>query len=51
MKSHDFFLKNKNKFEIIYVDGLHHADNAFEDCFESWKILNNEGVLIIDDYF
>lgn len=51
MKSEDFFIKNKKKFDIIYIDGSHHANDVFNDCIESWKILNKNGVIIIDDYF
>ena len=51
MKSEDFFIKNKKKFDIIYIDGSHHANDVFNDCIESWKILNKNGVIIIDDNF
>tara|TARA_B100001057_G_scaffold289556_1_gene289616 strand:+ start:1061 stop:1759 length:699 start_codon:yes stop_codon:yes gene_type:complete len=51
MKSSNFFLKNKKKFDIIYIDGSHSADDVFYDCLESWKILNKKGIIIIDDYF
>ena len=51
MKSEDFFIKNKKKFDIIYIDGSHHADDVFNDCMESWKILTKNGIIIIDDYF
>ena len=51
MKSQNFFLENKKKFDIIYIDGSHHADDVLSDCIESWKILNKNGVIIIDDYF
>ena len=50
-ESNQFFLDNTKEFDLIYVDGLHHAKNVFEDCSEAWNILKKEGVMIIDDYF
>ncbi|MDC3036742.1 class I SAM-dependent methyltransferase, partial [Candidatus Pelagibacter sp.] len=46
-----FFLQNKKKFDIIYVDGSHKAKDVFDDCVSSWKILKKNGLLILDDFF
>ena len=51
MKSNEFFSKNKKEFDIIYIDGSHHANDVLQDCLESWKILKKDGIMIIDDYF
>ncbi len=51
MKSSEFFFKNNQEFNIIYVDGSHHAKDVMEDCMYSWKVLQKNGILIIDDYF
>ena len=48
--SDEFFLKNKITFDIIYVDGHHFADQVYKDAVNSWKVLNNKGLLIFDDY-
>lgn len=46
----DFFKKNKKKFDLIIVDGSHYFDNVNHDIRESIKILNDDGILILDDY-
>jgi len=49
--SDEFFKKNLNiNFDIIYVDGSHKATDVFNDLINSHKILNNKGILIIDDF-
>jgi predicted O-methyltransferase YrrM len=48
--SDDFFLENKENFDVIYVDGYHKSDQVFKDCVNSWKKLNVNGILICDDY-
>ena len=49
--SDNFFLNYKEKFDVIYVDGSHEADQVYKDITNSWKILNINGILICDDYF
>ena len=51
MKSKDFFLMNKNRYKIIYIDGSHEAVDVFDDCVASWKVLENKGIIIMDDFF
>lgn len=48
--SDNFFLKNKNTFDVIYVDGHHLAEQVYKDAVNSWKFLNSNGLLIFDDY-
>lgn len=47
--SDDFFLKNKDSFEIIFIDGLHHYDQATKDINNALKILNNNGFVLVHD--
>jgi predicted O-methyltransferase YrrM len=51
MKSIDFFSTNKNRYNVIYIDGSHEAIDVFNDCTAAWKILENEGTMIMDDFF
>lgn len=48
--SRNFFIKNKNKFSIIYLDGNHSYKEVLNDLNESFKILLNGGIIILDDY-
>ena len=48
--SDNFFLDNKQNFDVIYVDGYHRSDQVFKDCVNSWKNLSVGGILICDDY-
>ena len=49
--SDSFFLNQKENFDVIYIDGSHETDQVYKDIKNSWKVLNNKGVLICDDYF
>ena len=46
-----FFLENENKFDLIYIDGSHTKTQVLQDLMNSWKILNNNGIIICDDLF
>lgn len=48
--SDQFFLKNKNFYDIIYVDGYHDGSQVYKDVCNAWEILNKNGYLICDDY-
>ena len=50
MTSNDFFQSNNNKFDFIYVDGDHSAEQVYLDIINSWKVLNKNGYLLLDDY-
>ncbi len=46
-----FFNKEINeKFDLIYIDGNHHADNVYRDSINSFKLLNTGGIMIFDDF-
>ncbi len=49
--SDNYFLNQEDKFDVIYIDGSHEADQVYKDIKNSWKILNMNGILICDDYF
>lgn len=51
--SFSFFVNNpgRNKFDFIYVDGSHYADDVLIDAMKCFEMLKIGGVMIFDDYF
>ena len=50
MTSDEYFLKHTNKkFDIIFIDGLHHADQVYRDINNSLSILNKNGTIVCHD--
>lgn len=49
MTSDDFFKQNKEKFDIVFVDGLHHADQVYKDIINSLAFLNDNGTIVCHD--
>jgi len=47
--SDDFFLKNMVSYDLIFIDGLHHADQVERDIVNSWNCLNKGGLILIHD--
>lgn len=47
--SDEFFAQNNEKFDIIFIDGLHHADQVYKDIINSLKILEPHGFIICHD--
>ena len=45
-KSDDFFIKNKEDFDIIYVDGLHTYNQVKKDLINALKALKSDGIII-----
>jgi hypothetical protein len=39
-----------HRFDIIYIDGSHHAPDVLMDAFLCWRTLAPGGVMIFDDY-
>ena len=37
-------------FDFIFIDASHEAKDVLSDAILSWEILNEEGILIFDDY-
>mgnify|MGYP003674112686 CR=1 FL=1 len=49
MTSDEFFKNNKDKFDIIFIDGLHESDQVYKDIKNSLSILNPGGVIVCHD--
>lgn len=47
--SDEYFENNKNKFDAIFIDGMHHCENVAKDFINSIKCLNDGGIIFIDD--
>ena len=43
-------IHNKEYYDFIYLDGSHKSFDCYLDVYLSWKLLNNGGILGIDDY-
>ena len=46
-----FFKKNSFNYDFIYLDASHKSKDVMFDCINSWKILNINGVFIINSIF
>tara|TARA_S200000501_G_C20786748_1_gene727552 strand:+ start:470 stop:1177 length:708 start_codon:yes stop_codon:yes gene_type:complete len=49
MTSDDFFSKNKKKFDIIFIDGLHEYNQVMKDIFNSLNCLSPHGIILLHD--
>lgn len=51
LTSDEYFdqLDGRTKFDLIFVDGLHHADQVERDIVNSWKHLKKGGALVLHD--
>ncbi len=47
--SDQFFESNKDKFDCIFIDGLHEYSQVKKDIINSLKYLNNNGIILIHD--
>jgi len=47
--SDEFFSQNKDRFDIIFIDGLHHADQFRRDVLNSLNSLNEGGAILCHD--
>ena len=43
-------IKQNKRYDFIYVDGSHKAIDCYSDCLLSWQLLNDNGIMAIDDY-
>jgi hypothetical protein len=48
--SDEFFAKNKDTFDFIYVDGDHTAYGVMKDAVNAYECLSVGGILAFDDY-
>ena len=46
----DFFKTNLEYFDLIYIDGCHNIDILEKDLINSFKVLNDNGIMWMDDY-
>ncbi len=49
MTSDEFFKQNSERFDVVFVDGLHEADQVERDIINSLKFLNPNGYIICHD--
>lgn len=47
--SDDFFKQNEDKFDLIFIDGLHEAEQVRKDLINAMKYLNDDGVIAVHD--
>ena len=40
----------KEKFDLIYIDGSHHAADVMTDACMAWGLLKSKGIMVFDDY-
>lgn len=49
LTSDNFFSQNKEKFDIVFIDGLHIYEQVLKDINNSLEILNEDGVILLHD--
>lgn len=49
MDSDSFFEQNKDKFDLIFIDGLHHAFQVQKDIINSWYCTKAKGTIVLHD--
>lgn len=49
MTSDEFFKKNRDFFDIIFIDGLHTRKQVYRDIENSLKVLNEGGLILVHD--
>ncbi len=49
MTSDEFFAQNNDKFDIIFIDGLHQYEQVKRDMLNAVAALNDNGVIIVHD--
>ena len=47
--SDNFFRENKNKFDIIFIDGLHTYNQVKKDILNSINCLKDDGIVLVHD--
>ena len=47
--SDEYFEQNKGTFDLIFIDGLHHADQVEKDIANAYNCLNKGGAILIHD--
>ena len=49
MTSDHFFKENKEKFDLIFIDGLHVYEQVIKDIFNSINVLKKNGIILVHD--
>ncbi len=49
MTSDEFFRQNSQDFDLIFVDGLHHAEQAYKDVINGLNCLAEGGSIVVHD--
>ena len=49
MTSDEFFFRNTEKFDLIFVDGLHNYEQVSKDIENSLSCLNAGGIIVMHD--
>ena len=47
--SDDFFKENNDKFDIVFIDGLHTCEQVKKDILNSVNCLNVNGIILVHD--
>lgn len=50
MTSDNFFINNKEKFDVIFIDGLHTYEQCQKDALNAIKNINKNGVILFHDF-
>jgi predicted O-methyltransferase YrrM len=49
MTSDEYFSQNHLKFDLIFIDGLHHAEQVYKDIINSLNCLDEGGTIVCFD--
>jgi len=49
MTSEEFFAENKRKYDLIFIDGDHHAEQVFKDIQNAKECLTKNGTIFVHD--
>jgi hypothetical protein len=49
MTSDEFFSINKDFFDLVFIDGLHHAEQVERDISHALAVLKNNGTIVVHD--
>jgi hypothetical protein len=44
------FAIERRRFDVAYIDGSHHSADVYADAVLTWPLLNDNAVVIFDDY-
>jgi hypothetical protein len=49
MTSDEYFKKFTDKFDLIFIDGLHHSDQVYKDIINAINHINQNGIVVCHD--